>query len=101
MELGKEIIRKNFLLLIEDLDTKSIVNHLFAGEVINDSLMEKIKACTTRKEANDVLVMHLYQSASIKTLDKFFNILKVSFEICPRHSELLEKLVDWSPNDGW
>ena len=101
MELGKEIIRKNFLLLIEDLDTKSIVNHLFAGEVINDSLMEKIRACTTQKEANEILVTHLYQSASMKTLDKFYNILKGSFKICPRHSELLEKLVDWSPNEGW
>ena len=101
MELGKEIIRKNLLLLIEDLDAKSIVNHLFAGEVINDSLVEKIKACTTRKEANDVLVWHLHKSASMKTLDKFYNILKETSEICPKHSELLEKLVDWSPNDGW
>ena len=98
---GKEIIRKNIVLLIEGLDAKSIVNHLFAGEVINGDLVEKIKACTTLKEANDVLVWHLHKSASMKTLDKFYNILKGTSEICSRHSELLEKLVDWSPNEGW
>ena len=91
--LLQDAIQSVYTILVNQLCTKDIREDLFAKEIIDMPLKETIQNKSNSKEANEVLVDHLYKSGTVGLVRRFIQVLQdtsSSYEIHEETAKTLE-----------
>ena len=81
--------------LLDTLDAKSIIGYLFGANLITRDVKQQICSATTTKDGNEILLDHLYDTATKESLVQFAAIIsgdRVGKKVQQLGKELLQKL---------
>ena len=80
---------------LDTLDAKSINGYVFGAELISREVKQQISNAATTKDGNEILLDHLYDTATKESLEEFASIVsgdKVSKKVQQLGKELQQKL---------
>ena len=88
----KTAIKSVYSSLMSQLCARDIRDELFANGIIEMPLKQTIQSKDNVKEANEVLVDHLYISGTVELVEKFIKVLRDTSPSFPIHKEIAEAL---------
>ena len=88
----RDAIQPVYAILVNQLCTKNIREDLFAKGIIDMPLKQTIQNKSNFKEANEVLIDHLYTSGTVELVERFIKVLRDTSSNYKVHEEIAQKL---------
>ena len=88
----QDAIQSVYTVLVNQLCTKDIREDLFAKGIIDMPLKQTIQNKNNSKEANEVLVDHLYTSGTVESVKRFIQVLRDTSSSYEVHEEIAQTL---------
>ena len=90
-----KVLQSMYAALLDTLSAKSIIGYLFGANLITRDVKQLISSATTTKDGNEILLDHLYDTATKESLVQFAAVIsgdKASEKVQPLGKELQQKL---------